>query len=47
MVRSPLHYSRLILLLLLATSVGMFAAGFRATLEQSYSDRAAYQSGAD
>src|SRR5215208_2141083 len=46
MVRSPLHYSRLILLLILATSVGMFAAGFRATLEQSYADRAAYQAGA-
>jgi ABC-type lipoprotein release transport system permease subunit len=46
MVRSPLHYSRLILLLILATSVGMFAAGFRATLEQSYADRAAYEAGA-
>ncbi len=47
MVRSPGHYSRLILLLLLATAVGMFAAGFRATLEQSYDDRAAYEAGAD
>lgn len=46
LVRSPLHYSRLILLLLLATAVGMFAAGFRATLEQSYEDRAAYEAGA-
>lgn len=46
MVRSPLHYSRLILLLLLATAVGMFAAGFRATLERSYDDRAAYEAGA-
>ena len=46
MVRSPLHYSRLILLLLLATSVGMFAAGFRATLDRSYEDRAAYAAGA-
>ncbi|MFQ5381183.1 MAG: ABC transporter permease, partial [Dehalococcoidia bacterium] len=43
MVRSPMHYSRLILLLLLATAVGMFAAGFRATLERSYDDRAAYE----
>jgi hypothetical protein len=41
-----LHYSRLILLLLLATAVGMFAAGFRATLEKSYEDRAAYEAGA-
>jgi ABC-type lipoprotein release transport system permease subunit len=46
MVRSPLHYTRLILLLILATAVGMFAAGFRATLERSYADRAAYQAGA-
>lgn len=46
MVRTPTHYSRLILLLLLATAVGMFAAGFRATLERSYDDRAAYEAGA-
>ncbi len=46
LVRSPLHYSRLILLLLLATAVGMFAAGFRATLEQSYNDRSSYEAGA-
>ena len=47
MARSPLHYSRLILLLLLATSVGMFAAGFRATLDRSFEDRAAYEAGAE
>lgn len=46
MARSPLHHSRLILLLLLATSVGMFAAGFRATLDRSFADRAAYEAGA-
>src|SRR5690606_26573521 len=46
LVRSPMHYSRLILLLLLATAVGMFAAGFRATLERSYDDRASYEAGA-
>ncbi|MHB8574433.1 MAG: ABC transporter permease, partial [Dehalococcoidia bacterium] len=46
MVRSPVHYSRLILLLILATSLGMFAAGFRATLDRSYNDRARYQAGA-
>jgi len=46
MVRSPLQHSRLILLLILTTAVGVFAAGFRATLEQGYSDRAAYQAGA-
>ncbi|MGI8553235.1 MAG: FtsX-like permease family protein [Dehalococcoidia bacterium] len=47
MVRSPVHYSRLILLLILATSVAMFSAGFRSTLDASYADRAAYQAGAD
>ncbi len=47
LVRSPLQYSRLILLLLLATAVGMFAAGFRATLDRSYADRAAYEAGAE
>lgn len=47
MVRSPVHYSRLILLLILATSVAMFAAGFRSTLNRSYQDRASYQAGAD
>lgn len=46
-VRSPVHYSRLILLLILATSLGMFAAGFRATLDRSYQDRASYQAGAE
>lgn len=47
MARSPLQHSRLILLLLLATAVGMFAAGFRATLERGYEDRAAYKAGAE
>jgi hypothetical protein len=46
LVRNPVHYSRLVLLLMLATAVGMFAASFGATLEQSYADRAAYQAGA-
>ncbi|MBI2765114.1 MAG: FtsX-like permease family protein [Chloroflexi bacterium] len=46
MVRSPLQHSRLILLLILTTAVGVFAAGFRATLEQGYQDRASYQAGA-
>jgi len=46
MTRAPMQYSRLILLLLLATAVGMFAAGYRATLERGYDDRAAFASGA-
>jgi hypothetical protein len=47
LVRNPVHYSRLVLLLMLATAVGMFAASFGATLETSYADRAYYESGAD
>jgi hypothetical protein len=46
LVRNPVHYSRLVLLLMLATAVGMFAASFGTTLERSYEDRAAYQAGA-
>lgn len=46
MTRAPMQYSRLILLLLLATAVGMFAAGYRATLERGYDDRAGFESGA-
>ena len=47
MARAPMHHSRLILLLLLTTAVGMFAAGFRSTLENGYEDRAAYRAGSD
>lgn len=46
LVRRPLHHSRLTLLLMLTTAVGVFAAGFRATLERSYDDRAAYEAAA-
>jgi len=47
MARSPLQHSRLILILILATAVGMFAAGFRSTLERGYEDRAAYRAGSE
>ena len=47
MARNPIHYSRLILLLMMAASVGMFSASFLGTLDQSYSERIAYASGAD
>ncbi|HEU5421933.1 MAG TPA: ABC transporter permease, partial [Nitrolancea sp.] len=47
LVRNPVHYSRLVLLLMLGTAVGMFAASFGATLNRSYADRASYQSGSD
>ncbi len=46
LVRNPVHYSRLVLLLMLATAVGTFAASFGTTLERSYDDRAAYEAGA-
>ena len=47
LVRNPVHYSRLVLLLMLATAVGMFSASFGATLDASYADRAQYEAGAD
>lgn len=47
LVRNPVHYSRLVLLLMLATAVGMFAASFGTTINKSYEDRAAYQAGAE
>ncbi|MGE5595574.1 MAG: ABC transporter permease, partial [Hyphomicrobiales bacterium] len=47
MARAPVQHSRLILLLILTTAVGMFAAGFRSTLERGYEDRASYLAGAD
>ena len=46
LVRNPVHYSRLVLLLMLATAVGTFAASFGATLDRSYKDRAEYETGA-
>ncbi len=47
LVRNPVHYSRLVLLLMLATAVGMFSASFGATLDSSYADRAQYEAGAN
>jgi hypothetical protein len=47
LVRNPTHYTRLVLLLMFATGVGMFGATFSATLSHSYEDRALYVSGAD
>ncbi|MEE8412995.1 MAG: FtsX-like permease family protein [Dehalococcoidales bacterium] len=45
--RNPVHYGRLILLLILTASVGMFSATFLGTLERSYSERALYTAGSD
>ncbi len=47
MVRSPAHYGRLIFLLILATSLGIFSASFGATLDRSYEERSRYLVGAD
>ena len=47
LARNPTHYSRLILMLMLATGVGMFGATFSATLDRSFDDRTRYAVGAD
>ncbi|UCD09428.1 MAG: ABC transporter permease, partial [Dehalococcoidales bacterium] len=47
MSRNPVRYARPILLLLVATSVGMFSSGFIGSLEQSYDERNIYMSGGD
>lgn len=47
MARNPVHYSRLILLLVMAASVGVFSATFLGTLERSYNERARYTAGSD
>jgi ABC-type lipoprotein release transport system permease subunit len=47
MARNPVHYSRLILLLVMAASVGMFSATFLGTLDKSYVERTMYTAGGD
>ena len=47
LTRAPVQPGRLALLLIMATSLGMFGGTFGATLEKSFDDRAAYQSGAE
>ncbi len=47
MARNPVHYGRLILLLIMAASVGMFSATFLGTLERSYDERTMYAAGSD
>ncbi|MBT3995942.1 MAG: FtsX-like permease family protein [Chloroflexi bacterium] len=47
MARNPAHHSRLSLLLILTAALGVFAASFGATLEQSAIDQAYYRTGAD
>lgn len=45
--RSPAAYARIMLLLLMAISVGTFAASYGPTVDRSQSDRISYQVGAD
>ena len=47
MGRNPLQYTGPILLLMLASSVAMFAANFGATVDRSYEDRALYATGGE
>jgi ABC-type lipoprotein release transport system permease subunit len=47
MARNPVHYGRLILLLIMAASVGMFSATFLGTLNRSYEERTLYTTGDD
>lgn len=47
MARNPVHYTRLILLLIMASSVGMFSSTFLGTLERSFDERNLYASGGD
>ncbi len=47
MARSPLHYTRLVLLLTLAVGLGLFTLTFSASLSQSQADGTGYQAGAD
>ena len=47
MARRPAPYSRLVLLLTLTIALGIFASLFSGTLLNSFTDRAAYESGAD
>ena len=46
LTRAPVQPGRLALLLIMATSLGMFGGTFGATLDRSFDDRAAYESGA-
>ena len=47
MARSPTHYARLSLLLILTAGLGIFASSFGATLERSFQERVLYATGSD
>jgi ABC-type antimicrobial peptide transport system permease subunit len=45
--RSPTHYARLSLLLILTAGLGIFASSFGATLQRSFQERVLYSAGSD
>ena len=45
--RSPAHYARVSLLLILTAGLGMFASSFGATLDRSFEERVLHSSGSD
>ena len=47
MARSPAHYARLSLLLILTAALGIFASSFEATLDRSFTERVLYATGGD
>ena len=47
LTRAPVQPGRLALLLIMATSLGMFGGTFGATLSRSFDDRASYEAGAE
>ena len=47
MSRNPVNYARLVLLLMLMTGLGIFAASFGGTLDRSFQDRELYKVGTD
>ena len=47
MARSPAHYARLSLLLILMAGLGIFAASFGGTMRRSFEERSLYAAGAD
>ena len=47
MARSPSHYARLSLLIVLTAGLGIFASSFGATLDRSFRERVLFSTGAD
>ena len=45
--RSPTHYGRVLLLMLVVSAIAVFASSFKATLDRSYDERALYVTGSD